>query len=181
MCQFPKPTVKLVLTWKFQAFVPIYFKMVTLSIFQQILSKIHFTWSIFLNLQTPGIWLFNVFNMMKGNKTLAYSGYAKICFTINGPLKMLPCHFRYFHCSNFIMTFEKRLLKNCHFLTYYKFLICYKVLPSGSLWQLNDYRKCNLNNSQNLQKIFSQICVNCCNVIKNLFSLFLLFQHYCFL
>ena len=67
-------------------------------------------------------------------------------------------------------------------MTSSKFLLCPKVLGSGNRWQLNDYQKYLLNNSQNLQKrdffvfvvyvscrymkylIFevSRVCTNCC-------------------
>ena len=110
----------------------------------------------------------------KGNEEMANSGYTSISFTINGPLKILPCHVRYFHTSNFNpfriggrakklpfppqkrlilnrvkMTFEKKIWKNCHFLTLSKFLICRKFLRSGSRWQENDSP---LHNYWNLQK-----------------------------
>ena len=82
---------------------------------------------------------------------------------------MLPPHFRYFHCFNFKVTFDKNFLKKYyHFLTPIKFLLCRKILRSGNRWQLNYYRKYPLNNSQNVQKKF--VCLVCV-------SIFSLFQH----
>ena len=65
---------------------------------------------------------------------------------------MLPRHFRYFHCSNFKMTFEKYFMKM--FLTSSQFLLYRKVLHSDNRWQFNDCRKYHVNNSQSLQKKF---------------------------
>ena len=52
----------------------------------------------------------------QGNKAVAYSGYENFDFTINVPLKMLLHRFRHAHFPNFIVTFIKYFLKNCHFL-----------------------------------------------------------------
>ena len=73
----------------------------------------------------------------KGYEELANSGYPNICFTINSLLKILPRHFRYFHCYNFKMTFDKDFLKKSrHFLTSSKFLLCHKLLRSGDRGRL---------------------------------------------
>ena len=47
----------------------------------------------------------------KGIEAVTNSGYTNACLTINGPQKMLPCHFRYFHCSNLKMTFDENCKK----------------------------------------------------------------------
>ena len=107
----------------------------------------------------------------------------QVTLTFNTSLKMLFCHFRHFHCSNFKMTFDKNYFKKSyHFLHPSKFLLCCKILISRNRWQVNDYRKYPLNNSQNLHtqncllsicglqihEIFnfwicvSKICANCC-------------------
>ena len=57
----------------------------------------------------------------KCNKTVVSSGYADVCYMINGPLKMVPRHFCYFHCSNdnFNMTFDrKNFVKKLPFLDF---------------------------------------------------------------
>ena len=114
-------------------------KMAALSIFIKISQKfLLFGW-YFFNFTNMSICFINVCNMHQaGNESKTNSGYTNVCFTINGQLKMLPCHFRYFHCSNFKMTFEKHFMKM--FLTSSKFLLYRKVLHS--------------DNSQSLQKKF---------------------------
>ena len=47
----------------------------------------------------------------KGDEAVTNSGYRNVYFTINGPLKMLPRHFWYFHCSNFKMTFDQKKIE----------------------------------------------------------------------
>ena len=47
----------------------------------------------------------------KANEAVTNSGYTNICFTINGPLKMLPLHFRYCHFFKCKMTFDKNFMK----------------------------------------------------------------------
>ena len=37
---------------------------------------------------------------------------------INGPLKMLPRHFRHFHCSNFKMTCDKNFIEKLPFFNF---------------------------------------------------------------
>ena len=47
------------------------------------------------------------------------------------------------------MTFDKTFMKKSyHFLTSSKFLLYRKILRTADRWQLNDYRKYPLNNSQ---------------------------------
>ena len=101
--QFLKPIVKLVLTWKFEAFATIHRQMVALLIFSKICQKCF----LFANIRYLRISMSVI--CAKGNKAVTYSGHTNVYFTINGPLKMLPRHFRYFHCSNFKMTFDKTI------------------------------------------------------------------------
>ena len=86
-------------------------------------------------------------------------------------LKMLPPHFRYFHCFIFKMNFDKNLMKKLPFLTSFKFRLFRKISCFSNRQQLNDYRKYSLNNSQNLQAYFafavSRRCANCCFKISN--------------
>ena len=101
----------------------------------------------------------------KGNEAVTNSGQTDVCLAIDGSLKILPRHFRHFHCSNFRMTFDKNFVKKSyHFLTSSKFLLYRKNLHSGNRQQLNDYPKYHLNNPQNLPKnvfFVSFIYVNC--------------------
>ena len=97
--------------------------------------------------------LINTDNMRKKQLSSGDLGYANVSITINHLLKMYTRHFQYFHCFNFIMTFDKKFMKKVPFLTSSKFLICCKILHSGYRRQLNDYQKYPLNNSQNLQNI----------------------------
>ena len=52
--QFLKPLAKSVLTWKFEAFVPIYYKMAVFSIFSKICQKCILLGRYFLTPQAPG-------------------------------------------------------------------------------------------------------------------------------
>ena len=46
---------------------------------------------------------------------------------------MLPCHCRYFHCSNFEMTFDKNVVKKDNIFESFRFA----TMPQNStLWQL---------------------------------------------
>ena len=97
---------------------------------------------------------------------------------------------------NFKMTCDENFMKK---LSYFIFQLqnCHKIIPSGNRQQINEYRKCPLNNSQICKKCFSKICTNCYFMITNqsyisqpftkkravvkpfsLFSVFSLFQHY---
>ena len=72
----------------------------------------HFIWPKFFN-SANSTYLFLLICIIRprGNKARAKSGYTIICFTINGPLKMLPRNFWYFHCSDFKMTLHENLMK----------------------------------------------------------------------
>ena len=116
---------------------------------------------------------------MESNEEVTESDYSNVCFTINSPLKVLPLHFWYFHCSTFKMTFYKNFMKTATL----PFCNPFQNLRSGNRWQFNDYQKCTLNNSQNLQKMFlclsstyklrylifagSRISANCCFMVTN--------------
>ena len=63
--------------------------------------------------------------MYEGQRSSGNFRLWKHLLTINDPLKILPCHFRYFHCSNFKMIFDQKFMKKSyHFLTSSKFLVC---------------------------------------------------------
>ena len=90
--------------------------MAALSIFSKICQKEILFGRYFLTPQTPGYCFINVRNMRERQRSSGKFRLHKHLLTINSPLKMLPCHFRYFHCSNFKMTFDKFFLKSsCHF------------------------------------------------------------------
>ena len=84
-----------------------------------------FIWMIFFqSANTRYLLLLMSVICAKGNEAVTNSGYTNVYLTINGPLKMLPRHFRHFHCSNFKMTFDKNFFKKSyHFLTSSKFLL----------------------------------------------------------
>ena len=83
----------------------------------------------------------------KCSEAVANSGYANVCSTINNPLKMLPRHFRYFHCSNFQITFDKKsFVKKLPFSNFFQIST---MLQNITFCQQNGGP---LNNYQNLQK-----------------------------
>ena len=66
---------------------------------------------------------------------MANIGYTNVCFTINGQLQMLLCHFHYFHFSIINLTFTKYLMQKTfikiNFQNTSKFLLFHKVLLSA--------------------------------------------------
>ena len=143
------------LTWKFEGFVPIHCKIMVLLIFSEVFSKCTLFGRYCLTSQTPGVYLRETQQCAKSNKAeWEIRVTQKLCFTINSSLKILPCHFRYFHCSSFKMTFEKNLSKRLPFWTFSKFLICGKILHSANRLQLNVYG--------NTPWIIPEICQKCC-------------------
>ena len=72
------------------------------------------------------------------NKTVAEWGYTNVSFTINSPLKILLCYFRYFHCSNINMTFVKNFMKN--YLSsdgFSKFFQSFIISQNFVIWMLS--------------------------------------------
>ena len=86
------------------------------------LSKVHFIWPILFNFaNTRYLFLLVRIICARSNEGVANAGCTNVCFMINGWLRTLPRHFRYFHCSNCKMTFDKILMKKLPFLTSSKF------------------------------------------------------------
>ena len=83
--QFPQ----LVLTWEFEASVPIHCKMAALSFFSKIGQKMHFIWVIFNSVNIRYLFLLISGIYAKDNKAVTNSGCTDVCFTLNGRLKML--------------------------------------------------------------------------------------------
>ena len=142
--------------------------MAALSIF----SKMHFIWLTFCNFtKITYLLLLMSVECTIVNKAVANSGCMNVCCTLNFPLKMLPPHFRYFHCFIFKMNFDKNLMKKLPFLTSFKFRLFRKISCFSNRCQFNDYRKYSLNNSQNLQTFFafavSRRYANWCFKISN--------------
>ena len=69
----------------------------------------------------------------KGNEAVTNSVYTKVCPTINNPLKMLPRHFRYFHRSDFKMTFDKNFMKEK--LPFFNFFEIPNMSQNFAFWQ----------------------------------------------
>ena len=108
------------------------------------MSKIQFILPIFFSLHKLQVYVFiNVCNVRERQRS---SGKFRLHkhFMINGPLKMPPS--RYFHCSNFKMTFDKTFMKkSCHFLTPSKSAVkwiitenCKKKKHVHSIFKLED-------------------------------------------
>ena len=112
----------------------------------------HFIWPIFFS-SAYIICLFLIILVIcvKYNEAVTNSCYKNVCITINDPLKFLLHHFLYFYCSNFKMTFDKNIMTNAaifKFLPNFYYVTKFYVLATFG----NDYPKCLLNNSSNLQK-----------------------------
>ena len=69
----------------------------------------------------------------KGNEAMVNSGYASVCFMINYSLKMWPCCFLYFHYSNFIMPFERKMFEKK--LPFFNFFQIFTMLENFTFWQ----------------------------------------------
>ena len=88
-----------------------------LIIFSKIGQKMHFSWVIFFNsANIRYLFLLMPVISAKVHKAVTNPGCTKVCFMLNGLLKIQTSHFRYFHCSNFKITFEGSFIeKSCHF------------------------------------------------------------------
>ena len=59
--------------------------------------------------------------------------YTNICFTINGPLKLLLCHFRCFYYSNVNMTFVKNSISKMDFQSSSNLLVSQNICSLATL------------------------------------------------
>ena len=94
--------------WKFEVLVSIHGKMAALSNFASNCQKLILFGKYFSTSQIPAIcfsWM--CIRHAKNNGAVANLSQANIDFTINYPLNMLFCHFRYFHFFNIDMSFDK--------------------------------------------------------------------------
>ena len=100
------------ITRKLEAFVPIHHKMTALLIFSKIFQKNFFFLLIFFkSTYIRYLLLLMSVTCAKGNEAVTNQACTIFYFTKNGQLKILPRHCRYFHCSNFKMTFDKNFFE----------------------------------------------------------------------
>ena len=84
--------------------------MAVLSIFSKICPKCILFGRYFLLLQTSGVFI-NVRNMRERQRSSGKFRLHKSLPNDKQSAKNVPHHFRYFHCFNFQMTFDKNLMK----------------------------------------------------------------------
>ena len=98
--------------WKFEAFLPIQCKRAVLSSSGKICQKYILLGLYFFNSANKTYLRFiNLGNMRERQRSSNKSGHTNVYITINGQLKMLPCHFCSFQFSNFKRSFDKNFMK----------------------------------------------------------------------
>ena len=148
----------------------------------------HFIWQIFFNsANTRYLSSLMCVICAKDKEVVANSGYTNICFTINGFLKIVPSHFRHFHCFNFKMTFDKHFMKKLPFFNFiqistmpqnYAFWehLAIKWIPKMPFEQFTEFAKnvffiwilhVTCRYLRYLIFAVSKICANCCFMISN--------------